>query len=78
MSWQTMICGYVNKVYGVNFVYIVCEKSAPGLSSVHPETPDEKLLVSESERGDFLSWQGNQGIARRPVKSAANFRTSES
>ena len=35
------------------------------LISFHPETPDEKQLVSDSERKDFLSWQGNQGIARR-------------
>jgi len=35
------------------------------ISSFHPETPDEKLLVSASESGDFFSWQGNQGIARR-------------
>jgi hypothetical protein len=35
------------------------------LKSFHPETPDEKLLVSNSERRYFLSWQGNQGIARR-------------
>jgi ADP-heptose:LPS heptosyltransferase len=35
------------------------------LDSFHPETPDEKLLVSDSERRDFLSRQGNQGIARR-------------
>ena len=35
------------------------------LSSFHPETPDVKLPVSNSERRDFSSWQGNQGIARR-------------
>ena len=26
------------------------------ISSAHPETPDETLLVSNSESGDFLSW----------------------
>jgi len=31
----------------------------------HPETPDVKLLVFNSETRDFSSWQGNQGIARR-------------
>jgi hypothetical protein len=33
--------------------------------SFHQETPDEKLAVSDSESGDFSSWQGNRGIARR-------------
>jgi hypothetical protein len=33
--------------------------------SFHPETQDKHFAVSRSERGDFLSWQGNQGIARR-------------
>jgi hypothetical protein len=33
-----------------------------GLISFHPETPDEKLLVSDSESGDFLSWQENKGL----------------
>jgi len=31
----------------------------------HPETPDVKQSVSDSERKDFSSRQGNQGIARR-------------
>jgi hypothetical protein len=31
----------------------------------HPETPDETLLVSNSETRDFSSWQGNRGLARR-------------
>jgi hypothetical protein len=35
------------------------------LASFHPETPDEKLAVSDSERRDFSSRPGNQGIARR-------------
>jgi hypothetical protein len=35
------------------------------LVSFHPEPPDEKLLVSDSERRDFSSWQGNRGVARR-------------
>jgi hypothetical protein len=35
------------------------------LVSFHPETPDAKLLVSNSETRIFSSWQGNQGIARR-------------
>ncbi len=35
------------------------------ISSCHPETPDEQLLVSVAESGDFFSWQGNQGITRR-------------
>jgi len=35
------------------------------LVSFHPETPDDKLVVSDSERGDFLFWQGNQGLERR-------------
>jgi hypothetical protein len=35
------------------------------LISVHPETPDETLLVSNSETRDFSSWQGNRGVARR-------------
>jgi len=30
-----------------------------------PETPDKKLLVSDLESGDFFSWQGNRGVARR-------------
>src|SRR6266568_6509250 len=34
-------------------------------ASFHPETPDVKVAVSDLERRDFLSWQGNQGIARR-------------
>lgn len=29
----------------------------------HPETLDEKLMVSGFESGDFLSWQWNQGVA---------------
>jgi hypothetical protein len=40
-------------------------KMADKLTSFHPETPDEKLLVSDSERRHFSSRQGNQGIARR-------------
>ena len=35
------------------------------LFSFHPETPDVKLLVFNSETRDFSSWQGNQGVARR-------------
>jgi len=35
------------------------------IDSVHPETPDETLLVSNSETRDFSSWQGNRGVARR-------------
>jgi AraC family transcriptional regulator of adaptative response / DNA-3-methyladenine glycosylase II len=35
------------------------------LGSVHPETPDETLSVSDLETRDFSSWQENQGIARR-------------
>jgi hypothetical protein len=35
------------------------------LNSVHPETPDETLLVSNSETRDFLSWLGNRGVVRR-------------
>jgi hypothetical protein len=35
------------------------------LFSFHPETPDEKLLVFNSESRIFSSWQGNQGVARR-------------
>jgi hypothetical protein len=43
-----------------------CLRADPAFAaSSHPETPDEKLLVSDSESGDLLSWQGNQGIARR-------------
>ncbi|MGD0843021.1 MAG: hypothetical protein ABSA06_01450 [Geobacteraceae bacterium] len=34
-------------------------------ANVHTETPDETLLVSNSETRDFSSWQGNQGVARR-------------
>ena len=34
------------------------------LISVHPQTPDETLLVSNSETRDFPSWQGNRGVAR--------------
>ena len=44
------------------------------LFSVHPETPDETLLVSNSETRDFSSWQGNQGVARRRTSVR---RTSE-
>jgi hypothetical protein len=32
---------------------------------VHPETPNETLLVSNSETRDFSSWQGYQGVERR-------------
>jgi hypothetical protein len=47
--------------------------------SVHPETPDETLMVSNSETRDFSSWQGNQGVERRrSPDSVANFRESES
>jgi hypothetical protein len=35
------------------------------IDSVHPESPDEALSVSESERRDFSFRQGDQGIARR-------------
>ena len=35
------------------------------LASVHPETPDKTLLVSNLERRDFSSWLGNRGVARR-------------
>src|SRR5208337_2799539 len=35
------------------------------LISFHPETPDERLAVSDSERRHFSSWQGNRGVARR-------------
>ena len=38
---------------------------ADSIASFHPETPDVKLLVSDSERRDFSSWQGNRGVARR-------------
>jgi hypothetical protein len=43
----------------------VLPRAGWGLFSFHPETPDEKLLVSDSERRAFLSRQGNQEIARR-------------
>jgi hypothetical protein len=52
---------------------------APPLISFHPETADEKLLVSNPETRDFSFWQGNQGAARRlPLKFAENYRDSES
>jgi hypothetical protein len=35
------------------------------INSFHPETPDEKLFVSDSESGDFFSWPENRVIARR-------------
>ena len=35
------------------------------LNSFHPETPDEKLTVFNSETRIFSSWQGNQEVARR-------------
>ena len=35
------------------------------LVSFHPETPDEKRVVSGLERINFSFWQGNQEIARR-------------
>jgi hypothetical protein len=35
------------------------------LLSFHPETSDEKLLVPEPERRNFLFRQGTQGFARR-------------
>jgi hypothetical protein len=35
------------------------------LVSVHPETPDETIVVSNSETRDFSFWQGNRGVARR-------------
>jgi len=40
------------------------------LTGFRPEAPDEKQLVSKSESGDFFSWQGNLGVARRrtPVR----------
>jgi hypothetical protein len=35
-------------------------------------------VVTDSESGDFLFWQGNQGIARRlSLKSAANFHRAK-
>src|SRR5919198_2634787 len=40
------------------------QESRIELDSVHPETPDVTLVVSGSKRRHFLSWQGNQGIAR--------------
>jgi len=33
------------------------------IASLHPKTPDEKQLVSESGNRDFLSWQGTEGCA---------------
>jgi hypothetical protein len=44
------------------------------LISFHPEIPDEKKLVYDSERRDFSFWAGNQGIARRrtPVRRTSN------
>jgi len=44
------------------------------LVGFRPETPDEKLLVSVLESGDFFSWQGNRGVARRRTSVR---RTSE-
>ena len=35
------------------------------IASFRPETPDVKLPVSVLESGDFFSWQGNRGVARR-------------
>ena len=46
----------------------LCQSLALGkalLFSFHPDTPDEKLLVFNSEARIFSSWQGNQGVARR-------------
>jgi DNA-binding protein HU-beta len=40
-------------------IYLKC------LNSVHPETPDETLLVSNSETRIFSSWQGNREVVRR-------------
>ncbi len=34
-------------------------------AGIHPETPNETLAVSNSERRHFSSWQGNQGFTRR-------------
>ncbi|OGT98255.1 MAG: hypothetical protein A2X80_03830 [Geobacteraceae bacterium GWB2_52_12] len=41
-----------------------------GLGRFCPGTPDKKPLVSVLENGDFFSWQGNRGVARRrtPVR----------
>jgi hypothetical protein len=44
---------------------------------IHPETPDEKQQVSNSESGDFLSWQGNQGIARRHTTVRRTSKTAD-
>ena len=44
---------------------ILIEHAMELLTSVHPETPDETLLVSNLGTRDFSSWQGNRGVARR-------------
>jgi len=48
-----------------------------GLVSFHPETPDEKLAVSDLESGDFSFWQGNRGIARRRTTVRRTSKTED-
>jgi hypothetical protein len=43
---------------------IVFVSKDENLTSVHPETPDETIVVSNPEMRDFSSWPGNQEVAR--------------
>jgi len=56
-----MVLNLQDKFYGT----VKDELRNVTLVSVHPETPDVTLTVSNSERRHFSSWQGNRGFARR-------------
>jgi len=45
--------------------------------SCHPETPDEQLVVSVAESGDFFSWQGNQWLTRRRTSVRRTRKTAD-
>jgi hypothetical protein len=72
--------GQINNKADKLITYRVLSKQsnrATYLLSFHPETPDEKLLVSDLESGDFLSWQGNRGIARRRTTVRRTSKTED-
>ena len=45
--------------------YVSCNIMFQNLTSVHPETQDECILVSVLEASNFLQGQGNQAFERR-------------
>jgi hypothetical protein len=54
-----------NKSPGAKVNFLNEKSNQKVLASVHPETPDKTLPVSDSERRHFTSRLGNQGFARR-------------